>query len=186
MICICSKYVYFLLSPLNGRVIIFKASFLKRTGQTGNLVKKKKKKNCRTYKLCQYVELSFLICPQAVWYNQTISQKISVNGRTDYNSVRTKMRNFLVSWSSLVGLLILWSWLELNAVSKTFMFASYEWLMWMKLVEDELVYFIVNFLPIPFLSFYPRQTVHSFSCKIRELLHINMQYSHWDMEWGCA
>lgn len=78
---------------------------------------------------------------------QSISQKYSVNGRTDYNSAQTKLGNFLASWLSLVGLLILWSCLELNALSITFMFASYEWLMWMKLVEDELVNFTVNFLP---------------------------------------
>jgi len=50
----------------------------------------------------------------------------------------------------------------------------------MKLVEDELVNFIVNFLATPFLSCHPRSTVRSFSCQIRELLRTNVQYSYWD------
>lgn len=41
-------------------------------------------------------------------------------------------------------------------MSITFMFASYEWLMWMCLMEDELVDFIVNFVPTPFFVLPPQ------------------------------
>lgn len=58
------KIRLFFLCCLNGRVIICEASFLKHTGQIGNQVEKKI--ICRTCKVCQYVDLSFLICPQAV------------------------------------------------------------------------------------------------------------------------
>lgn len=34
------------------------------------------------------------MCSQAVWYNQSVSQKFSVNGRTDYNSVQKKTGEF--------------------------------------------------------------------------------------------
>lgn len=98
--------------------------------------------------------LSLLISPQAVWYNWIISQNFSVNGRTDYSSVQTKLENSLISWLSLVGLLILWLWLVCYRCASVF--ASCECSMWMKLVEDR---WVISLLPLyQLLFFFPPHT----------------------------
>lgn len=167
------KICLFFLCPLNRRVIKCKAFFQKHTAQIKNTAK-------AFAGLLKHVwstlSCLFLSVPKKFDIIK-VSHKFSVKWRTDYNLVQRKLGNILPSCLIFVGLTVFWSWLELSSTSINFMFASYEWLLWVKLLEGELVNFIVCFLFLftkVFQSFHPRVTVLNFSWKIRKLFQINM------------